>query len=260
MKKSFTLQRPSLPEISMSGSGLKWAGSIFLTMSILSTTVLQRGVFRLDTSAGQALYDSMSPGSARFVLFSFAVLFSLLGAMALPIYPKLLLEGWKHTGSKKSYALRLSLCALASEPLYDFAMTGKFFDFSAQNPVWAILLSFVMLEIMEQYASRPGAAGVVMKAVVLIASMAWALLLQCQAGPLLVALTALYYLANRWKPVVYIGGVLLTIFQFPAPFGLLFVHWYDGEPGSARRKLFYFFYPVLLLVCGITTALLLRFL
>ena len=259
MKKPFTLRRPELPAISLSGSGLKWAGTAFMTMSLVSASVLQRGVFRMDTVSGEALYESMALGSGLFGLASLAAIFSLLGTLALPIYPMLVLEGWRHTGSVKRYALRMAVTALIAEPLYDYALCGRFLELSVQNPLWSLLLCLVMLELMEKLGNRPGAAGAAAKVLVLVGAMAWSVLLKLYGGLLLTTLAALYYLTARRKAVMLLGGLVLTAVQFPAPLGLLAVYWYDGQPGSARRKLFYIYYPALLLACGAATALLLRF-
>lgn len=63
----------------------------------------------------------------------------------------------------------------------------------------------------------------------------------------MVLLAALFCFANK-KPVITIaGGVLLALVQFPAPVGMAFVHWYDGEKQLGSGKLLAILYPIQLL-------------
>lgn len=47
-----------------------------------------------------------------------------------------------------------------------------------------------------------------------------------------------------------LGGSLITLLHFPAPLGMVFVHWYDGEREEEPGWLFYALYPLQLLVFG----------
>lgn len=72
-----------------------------------------------------------------------------------------------------------------------------------------------------------------------------------QLGTVMVLLAALFWFSEK-KPVITIaGGVLLTLVQFPAPVGMAFVHWYDGEKQMGSGKLLAILYPVQLLVFGL---------
>lgn len=235
--------------LSLSGSALKWIGLALTCMGTFSMAVLQRGVLRLDGYTNASLYEAMQPGSALFGTASLAVGLTLLSALALPVYAKLLLEGWKHTSGVKRYLLRLALCALVSEVPYDLAYRGKWLDLTAQNPLWGILLAVVMLELIRQYAvPRPGPVRAALTAAFIAAAAVWAVLLQCQLGVMFVLLTALFYCFESSEVSVMLGGIALTVLQFPAPFGMVFVYWYNGQRGKAPRRLFYWAYPVQLLV------------
>lgn len=235
--------------LSLSGSALKWIGLVLTCMGTFSMAVLQRGLLRLDGYTNASLYEAMQPGSALFGTASLAVVLTLLSALALPVYAKLLLEGWKHTSSVKRYLLRLALCALVSEVPYDLAYRGKWLDPTAQNPLWGILLAVVMLELIRRYAEpRHGAVGVLLTAAFITAAAVWAILVQSQLGIMFVLLTALFYCFRSSEISVMLGGIALTVLQFPAPFGMVFVYWYNGQRGKAPRRLFYWAYPVQLLV------------
>lgn len=249
--------RPRRRLLSLSGSALKWIGLVCTVLGTFSMAVLQRGVLRLDGYTNASLYEAMQPGSALFGTASLAVAGTLLSALALPVYAKLLLEGWKHTSSAKRYLLRLALCALVSEVPYDLAYRGRWLDLTSQNPVWGFLLAVIMLELIRRYAApRPGAAGVLLKAAFIAAAAVWAVLIQSQLGVMFVLLTALFFCFEGSEISVMLGGIALTVLQFPAPFGMVFVYWYNGQKGKAPRSLFYWFYPAQLLAFALVGRLL----
>lgn len=241
----------SLPGISMSGTALKWIGFLFLCLSSFSAAVIQRGImgFGADATA-EAMYQAMSPEGGMMGPGTAAVLCSLISMMALPIYIHLLCEGLRHTKDVKRYVIRLLVCALVSEIPYDFAMSGQLFDFSVQNPLWAMGLGAIMIGICRMWKAKSGAEGIVFRAVVVVAAVLWALLLRVHMGALVILLIALFHFARQNKPVFYILGIGLTSVQFPAPLGLLFVNWYDGTPAKGPRWMFYILYPVQLLLFG----------
>ena len=240
-----------LPGISMSGTALKWTGFILLCLSSFSAAVIQRGIMGLGADAtAETMYQAMSPEGGMMGPGTAAVLCSLISMMALPIYVHFLCEGLRHTKDAGRYVVRLLICALAAEIPYDFAMSGRLFDLSDQNPVWALGIGAIMIGICRMWKAESGVGGVVFRAVVAVAAILWALLLRVHMGALLILLIALFHFARQNKPVFYILGIGLTSLQFPAPFGLLFVNWYDGTPAGGPRWMFYILYPVQLLLFG----------
>lgn len=248
MPQKINVTRKKRRMLELSGSALKWIGLVLTCMGTFSAAVLQRGVLRLDSYTNETLYAALEPGSEMFGTVSAAVVCTLLSAMALPVYSKLVYEGWKHTSNAKQYLLRLALCALVSEIPYDLAYRGTWFDPTTQNPVWGLLLAALMLEIIKRYGCRPGLTGVALKALFIMAAAVWAVLGQSQLGVMFVLLTALQYCFEGSMVATMLGGIALTLLQFPAPFGLLTVYWYNGRPGRAPRRLFYVLYPAQLLV------------
>ena len=240
-----------LPGISMSGTALKWSGFLFMCLSSFSRAVIQRGVMGLGADAtAEAMYQAMSPEGGMMGPGTAAVFCSLASMLALPIYVHFLCEGLRHTKDAMRYAIRLLVCALAAEIPYDFAMSGRLFDFSVQNPLWALALGAIMIGICRMWKAEPGVGGVVFRAIVVAAAIIWALVLRVHMGALLILLITLFHFARQNKPVFYILGIGLTSLQFPAPFGLLFVNWHDGTSAEGPRWIFYILYPVQLLLFG----------
>lgn len=253
MRQKINVTRKKRRLLELSGSTLKWIGLALVSLGTFSVAVLQRGVLQLDGYTNQTLYAALQPGSELFGTVSAAVACTLLSALALPVYAKLVYEGWKHTSDIKRYLLRLALCALVSEIPYDLAYRGTWFDPAAQNPVWGLLLTALMLEIIKRYGERPGVIGVVLKALFITAAAVWATLCQSQLGVMFVLLAALQYCFEGSMVATMLGGIALTLLQFPAPFGMLAIYWYGGRPGKTPRWLFYVLYPaqlVLFALCG----------
>ena len=240
-----------LPGISISGTALKWIGFILICLSSFSAAVIQRGIMGFDADVtAEIMYQAMSPEGGMMGPGTAAVICSLMSVMALPIYVHLLCEGQRHTKDVKLYVIRLLVCALVSEIPYDFAMSGQWFDFSVQNPLWAMGLGVIMIEICQMWKGKPGAGSIAIRVVVVVAAIIWALLLRVHMGALLILLITLFHFARQNKLAFYILGIGLTSLQFPAPIGLLFVSWHDGTPTRGPRWLFYVLYPVQLLLFG----------
>lgn len=242
--------------ISVSGAAMRWTGLVLACLSSLGVAVFQRGLLKMDAYAtledlAQALAN---PENGTMRLASAAVTCSLLATMAIPLYAKLVYERWKRVGDKRRFFLWLGLCALAAEIPYDFAMNGKLTDLSVQNPAWGLLLCAAMLEMLTLPKSRAG----LIRALIVAGALAWAVLLRVYVGTTLVLLTALFYFLEDHRGLSALGGALLTAPQFPAPFGMLLVHWYepDEKEDGGRPGLFYILYPAQLLVFGIIGLLL----
>lgn len=242
-------QRRPYREPKCSADVLKWLGFACICLGTFSSAVVQRGIIGLESYSTDTLYEALKPGGTMMGWASLAVVTMLLSAMAIPIQAKLLYEGWLHTHNQKQYLLRLLGMAVVCEIPYDLAIRGSFLDLSVQNPIWALAIAVIMLSIFRQYPNK------LLSAFVLIAACAWTVLLQSYMGMLTVVLVASFYFFSREKGLSTLAGVLVSCIQFPAPFGMFFVHYYDGAKGKTPRKLFYILYPLQLIVFAILAAL-----
>lgn len=256
MERRLPAYRPGVKMISLSGWAIQWIGFAFVCLSSFSIAVLQRGVLGLGSEGSmEALDEAMKPGGNAMGWATLAVFCSLLSTLAIPIFAKLVYEGWKRAENSVGYFWGLAVCALISEVPYDFAMNGKLLDMSAQNPVWGMFFAAVMLEIVKRWNMKSAAANIAFRALMVFVAILWVLLLRVYMGFLLVLLIAVFHFAANRKTVTMLGGVLITLLQFPAPVGMLFVHWYDGEKRPSAEKLLAILYPVQLLVFGLLALL-----
>jgi len=247
-------RQPGGRYLTFSTTAMKWTGLLLTCLSSIGVAVLQRGLLKVDTTSVEDLSAAMAdPASSAVSLVSGAVTCSLLSVMALPLYAKLIYEGWKRMENKNRFFLRLALCALVSEIPYDLAMYGTLLAFEVQNPVWGLLLCAAMLEILRLPSPRSRVASAARQVLIVAAALAWVVLLRVYMGPLLVLLTALFYFLEGNKTLSTLGGVALTVTQFPAPFGMLFVYFHEPGDGKGEKNpdLFYLLYPAQLLVFGV---------
>lgn len=247
--------RPGVKLFHLSGRALQWIGSVLVCLSSFSAAILQRGVLELDREgAMEAVSEAMKPGGTAMGWATGAVLCSLLSTLAIPIFAKLLCESWERAAAPGRYLAGLAVCAAVSEIPYDFAMNGELADWSVQDPVWGLLLAAVMLEITRRWTMQSAAGNIAFRTAVVCAALLWALLLRVQLGTVMVLLAALFRFGKGRPALTIAGGVLLTLVQFPAPVGMLFVYWFDGEEQMGGGKLPAALYPAQLLAFGLLAA------
>lgn len=134
-----TLQRSAA--VSLDAARLKWLALASMTLDHIGAVLLEplmRGGFL--SAAQWAVPDLM---------------LRIVGRLAFPIYTFQLAEGFRRTGNRRAYGLRLALFALLSEPFYDFARTGQWADPREQNVFFTLFLGFLALECLGRFRNRP---------------------------------------------------------------------------------------------------------
>ena len=245
---------PGKRRLTLSGTALKWTGFLLTCISTLGISILQKGLLKSDTYASVEEFTAAiaDPANGLSALTSAMLSCAMIASMALPLYVKLVYEGWKRMEDRKPLFIRLALCALISEVPYDLAMRAKVLDFDVQNPVFGLLICAVMLEVLRIPKPRSRLLSGSLQILVILGALAWALLLQVYLGIQMVLLVTLFYFLEGNRNLSTLGGVLLTWTQFPAPLGMLFAHWYEADETKDGKypDLFYILYPAQLLVLG----------
>ena len=85
---------------------------------------------------------SMFIDHAAIILFDNQEIMRIVGRIAFPIFAFLLVEGFKKTRSRKKYFIRLFILAIISEPVFDYALTGKFVYWFHQNTIFTFIVRF----------------------------------------------------------------------------------------------------------------------
>lgn len=171
------------------------------------------------------------------------IVLELLGRISLPIFAFLLVEGFLCSGNLKRYVLSITITAIAAEPFFDYACTGKWLEFDAgQNP----MLAFVLL-LMELYlicaigsATRGRAA---LNIIMVILSPFWGILFNIRYGGIVMLLGGVFFLLREKVLAQVIVATAVGAVPYGTPaIGSLVTALYNGERGKYPKYLFYGMY------------------
>lgn len=175
----------------------------------------------------------------------------MMGYLALPLFAFLTVEGFVHTSDLKKYILTMLASAVLAEPFYDYACSGSWLVLSepcGQNPLFALVLSLVMLYFME-YLGDGSWTKVVGKIMVMIAAVIWGVMLSVRYGMYIVVVTGLFYLLRQRKVLQNVIIAVISIPWYITPeLSLLFTSKYSGSRQDHNKYLFYAAYPAMWLV------------
>ena len=120
---------------------------------------------------------------------------------AIAIFAYLVVEGHQKTENLRKYNIALLLCAIATEPFYDYACIGSWLDYGSangQNFLFALLLcQFVILLLRTAEASENWKKLMIVS--IFPAIPFWAMLSNVRFSGVAMLFTALFYLL-RMKP------------------------------------------------------------
>lgn len=179
-----------------------------------------------------------------------------IGRLAFPIFCFLLVEGFFHTRNVYKYAGRLFLFALISELPFDYALGKSLFDFHHQNVYFTLLfalLALIALSEIEQLKPRCFHQRIFCRLLQIIACV----------FPLIIAQRCYFDYRFRGIMVIFVlygfhqnrkeqaaMGALTISWETWGPFAFLPIWFYNGKRGLSLKYLFYWFYPVHLIVLG----------
>ena len=226
----------------LSNLWLKVAGLVLVLAAAVNTAV---GVAGLPADHGAVNLSRLTA----------VVLVEAVSWAALPIYAWLLYSGFVHTHSVARYASRLAVLAVVSEVPYDLATSGRAWDPSSQNPVFALLVALVVLWALDRVRRRP-----VPSFLVCLAGVLWLVIFNVglrlgvmPAGVVLLLFCVVFStLHSRENTMMAVGGVLGAVaFVFPAA-GVAVLHFRNETVGRTHpRYLFYVAYPAALLAAAL---------
>ena len=235
-------------------TGLRTWALLFLVLSAAGRALLQNRLLELTgTTDLMAALDA----EGGMLMATIALILVILESCATPLFAYLLVEGAKFTGNLNKYLLRVGALALVTEIPFNFAMSGKLVDLSTRNPVFGMLLALVLIWFYKKYEGK-SAKAVMIKIMVTLAAMVWAVMLSVEhGGASLLIVVALWAFRNKPNLRNLMGGCatmlccLYSITYLAAPMGFLLIHFYNGEKGPSRQTFHYLVYPAALLVIGI---------
>lgn len=245
--------------IGINSTALRNWGVLFFLAGIVGKCLLQD---RLGGLSHQDMLAVIEGPLWRLLCVILGLLLQAVETCAIPVVVYLLVEGFQRSGNVKKYGLRLLAAALLSEIPYNLAYGGRFLDVSARNPMFALVLSLVLLYFYGIYPEKT-ARDRIMKGLLTVAALIWAFMLGIQYGVPMVLLTAVSWGCREKKRARNVVGAavsvlcgIFSLYMVAAPMGYLAVHFTNDEPADYNRKAYYLAYPAFLAVVGIVGAFL----
>lgn len=185
---------------------------------------------------------------------SLAMICQIMEACAVPLFAFLLVEDATRAETIGRELLAMLGLAVACQLPYNILTGGNLWSIREMNPVFALVLSLVMLYFFRRFPEKKGSHRAI-KAIALLFAFLWSNLLGVAHGPTCVILTATLW-ALRGKPnlqtflgiLVTIICSLFNIFFITAPVAFLLLHFHDGEQGVDNKRISCLIYPACLLV------------
>ena len=191
-----------------------------------------------------------------------------IGRLAFPIFIFLLVEGFFHTSNKWKYLARLVVLAFISEIPFDMAFfldkesisKHTYLEFSYQNVYFTLALGLLAIIILDIIQKREEKIGIGIRFVLFV--LTWlavaylAHLLHTDYGKTGVSAIIVMFISRRKLPKISMLNTCIVLIthnfvEVPALFAIPMVNAYNGKRGLKIKWLFYFFYPVHLMILGI---------
>lgn len=234
---------PQLPKL-----GQRWfknAGAILTLAVSFGAVIIERGMIGLESYTQEELLEAMDASARLTDLVGTASILQALGGLLVPVYALLLVEGFLHTSSLRRYLARLTVTALVSEPVYDYAMRGTLLDFERQGPLLSMAMCLTLLILLRHSEKLPMVERVILSVLSVFCAAFWVTLINSDRGIALVALTAvLYCFRDRTIPKIALGVLVSAPYPL-APLAFCAIIFYRGERNLKLPPwTYYAFYPV----------------
>lgn len=237
-------------KLQYSSNTLKFIGLMLVMVGTVGSAILSN-ILGIDEYSTSTLLDALISDDKIMTLTTWIVMCMGVCNLAIPIYAFLTIQGYKRTSSRKKYVFKVALLALVTELPYNFAISGNLLYNKSQNPVFGILLILIMLYFLDYFEKINKIKGILLKILIVVVTMLWARLFNVEKGLVLVLVTAVLWIFEGGGGLTTFLAVIASLFQFPAPIGLLFNHFYNGEKGKVNRIWYYIAVPVQYLILGI---------
>ena len=250
-----------IQNFSLSIAALRTCGMLCLLAGLMGR-LLQNSVLGVDSMTNAELLDAMQADSNTLLFATLALVFQAMEACAVPIFAFLLVEGAVHTQRFGKYFLRVLAMAAACQLPYNLITTGSLLMLSRLNPVFALVMSMIMVYFFRRCAEKT-AGNAALKIIAILGTFLWSKMLGVEHGAACVLLTAVLW-GLRGKPNLQtLVGILVAVccsvfslYYMAAPISFLLLHFYSGEPGGQNKIVNYSMYPAMLVIFGLLTILL----
>lgn len=239
----------------ITADGLKMFAWVMMLLQYIGVIIVEKGIIRLEQYTQEGLSAAMAEDSHLMMQAGVGSVLQLLGGMAIPLFAFLLVEGFRSTSNYKKYLITVCVFALISEIPYDFAMEGRFFDFSSQNALVGTCISLFMLYGLRLVKSSSVFYKGMIQFCIVLAAIMWAGFFHAEFGLCMVLLTAVFYIFYERNVLKTVLGALISLMYVTGPISFYGIWCYNGvRRDKISKYIFYVCYPFMLLVLGIIKA------
>lgn len=247
-------RRRSLTIPVCSANFMKMTGTALLTMYFFAQSIIQNGILNVPNRTAQELNEFAAANHDAFMFTGMASVLMLIGSIAVPIFSYLLVVGLEKTSNIRRYILTVLAAAVLTEIPYDWAVSGRLFNWGDQCFLWTVLISLVMITLMKTFSGK-SAAAVIINIMLICGGCIWAIFFKSKFGAGFVLMTAVLYLLRERKGVSIFFGVIISLIYISAPLGFIPVALYSGERKNLDKKAskygYYAFCPLIALCFAI---------
>lgn len=232
----------------VSSDGLKNFACVMMLLQTIGIAVVEHGMLKTHLYTQEQFSMLLSESPDKMMLAGVGSVLQLLGGMAVPLFAWLLVEGFLYTSDVWKYLLRLLFFAVVSEVPYDLVNYGRCFDIRGQNALFSMCISLMMLYFLRMLQERGKVAGILLKALVILAAIVWASVFRTGYGLCVILLSAVFYLLYRANILKTILGILISLLYVTGPLAFYGI-WCCSEERTNRlpKYSYYLFYPIHLL-------------
>lgn len=173
-----------------------------------------------------------------------------IGRIAFPIYCFLLVEGFFYTQNIGKYIGRCFVFALISEIPYNMAIYGTMWERSMQNIYFTLSLGLCVLFCLEKVKGYQ-TKNLIQQVVIIAIGAGIAEGLDFDYHYMGILFIVLFYYSRRIDKLkgTILGAAAFAV-EVTAPLAFIPLWFYQGERGGKAKYLFYFVYPIHLLIFG----------
>jgi len=251
MRERFELSGSSLKIIAMVTMLIDHIAAVLLVKWLITQGVLEL----MDYNGGRAMMLFSTDHAEVVSLYQWM---RNIGRIAFPIYCFMLVEGFVRTRNVYKYWGRLLVTAIASEIPFDLAFAGTAVYWGYQNVMFTLILGLTAMMISSYAEEKTDKQYVKWLAMILAwtgAALAAEFILADYGAKGILCIGVLY-LFRYIRTNQLIAGAVAFCWELPAPAAFLILALYKGKKGASRKKFFYAFYPVHLMILYLISVLL----
>jgi len=241
----------------INGNALRTWALLFAAAGVIGRGLIQNHILGVGQLTMQQLLDVMSSSQQAMSLATCSLVLQALETCAVPLYALMLVEGVQNTSSFPAYFKRVLTLAVICELPYNLAMNGRLLFFGSRNPVFALVMCFVMLYMFSRFQEGKKANALI-KVVISVAAILWCEMLKIEYGSATVLITAVMWAFRKNTLYRNFAGAaaaivctVMSMYFLAAPMAFMIIHGYDGEKSTNSRKVNYLAYPVILLAAAV---------